>query len=45
MVGAAVTKGAKAIATAPVKPMTLELTLSVDLLITNGEDAVVSLST
>ncbi len=39
------TKGAKAIATAPVKLATFALTLSVDLLITDGQDAVGSLST
>jgi len=45
MVGAAVMKGEQVIATAPVKPVTFELTLSVELLFTDGEDVVVSLST
>lgn len=45
MVGGAVMKGEKVIATAPVKLVTFELTLSVELLIADGEDAVVSLST
>lgn len=45
MVGGAVMKGEKVIGVAPVKLVTFELTLSVELLITDGEDALVSLST
>lgn len=45
MVSAAVMKGEQVIATAPVKLLTFELILSVELMITDGEDALVSLST